>query len=171
MLTRTKLIIDVREILSEVGSRRDLAFDEPIEDLEVDLARVRSENPVSFDLVIERIEGGVLVRGSMQGRYVTSCRRCLTETGHDFSLEATEVYRPPSDEWDNRYVVTDERIDLDPLVRDNVLTELPQYPLCRPDCKGLCPTCGVNLNTDDCDCEPIDVDLRWAALKDLLPDD
>ena len=52
-------------------------------------------------------------------------------------------------------------------MREAVLLELPDAPLCRPDCAGLCPTCGTNLNTGTCDCTAPAGDARWAALDDL----
>jgi uncharacterized protein len=59
------------------------------------------------------------------------------------------------------------------MVRENILLEAPLAPLCRPDCAGLCPTCGIDLNSATCDCVTAVVDPRWEALSQLkvnLPD-
>jgi uncharacterized protein len=56
-------------------------------------------------------------------------------------------------------------IDLDPVVREQLLLALPGYPVCREDCKGLCTVCGVNLNERDCGCDRHVPDPRWAALE------
>ena len=65
----------------------------------------------------------------------------------------------------------DDGIDLAPLVRDTVLAALPIRNLCRPDCKGLCPKCGADLNQGDCGCDREAVDLRLEVLKNLLNDE
>jgi uncharacterized protein len=56
---------------------------------------------------------------------------------------------------------------LEDVLREQVLLSLPARTLCREDCKGLCPRCGHNLNTDPCECDPAPADPRWAALSDL----
>ena len=71
------------------------------------------------------------------------------------------------------FEIVGEQIDLVPMVRENLLLDAPLAPLCRPDCAGLCPTCGVDHNDVDCDCAPTSVDPRWDALSQLkanLPD-
>jgi uncharacterized protein len=62
----------------------------------------------------------------------------------------------------------DDRIDLGQMVLEQIVLSLPMKPLCRPDCRGLCPECGANHNRSDCDCSPEESDPRWAALKTLL---
>ena len=59
-----------------------------------------------------------------------------------------------------------ERIDLEPLFREQLVLAVPYAPLCKDDCKGLCPQCGIDRNTDSCACEP-PIDPRLAALKGL----
>jgi uncharacterized protein len=64
----------------------------------------------------------------------------------------------------------DRHIDLGPVVWELVVVSTPMHALCRPDCLGLCPECGKNLNRGLCDCQPDDVDPRLAVLKALLSD-
>ena len=63
--------------------------------------------------------------------------------------------------------IVGEQLDLRPVVRELVLLDAPSTPLCRPDCAGLCPTCGVDRNSQACQCEPPPVDPRWSALDAL----
>jgi uncharacterized protein len=63
----------------------------------------------------------------------------------------------------------DELALVDP-IREQVTLAVPQYAICRDACRGLCPRCGANLNEEQCDCEPIEVDARWAALRGLRTD-
>ena len=64
----------------------------------------------------------------------------------------------------------DDEIDLGDLMREQIYLALPMKPLCRPDCKGLCPQCGTNLNSDTCQCEARWEDPRLAGLKALISD-
>ena len=65
-------------------------------------------------------------------------------------------------------VVPDDQLDLDQLLTEDILLDLPSKFLCSPDCKGLGPICGKNLNQGDCGCEKDTVDPRLAILKELL---
>ncbi len=168
-MNTTPLIANVAEILDSIGARKALSFSEGVDGLRLELARI--DDPLRFDLTLERISDGILVRGPVSGRYVETCRRCLLETRREFGFETAEVYRVSADVWEERYVIAGETIDLDPLVRDAILPNLPLYPLCRDDCRGLCTWCGHNLNESDCGCDRERIDVRWSALRDLLTDD
>ena len=69
------------------------------------------------------------------------------------------------------YPLEGEEVDLELPVRDTVLLDLPAAPLCREDCAGLCPLCGIDRNEADCDCDPNPPDPRWDALRALTFDD
>lgn len=72
------------------------------------------------------------------------------------------------------FPIVGEQLDLAPAVRETVLLDAPSSPLCRPDCAGLCPRCGADLNQGPCGCADDLVDERWQALdalRDLLPED
>lgn len=168
MPTESKLTLDVSELLDSVGARDEVRFSEVVPDLQIDLARV--DEPLRFELTVEHIEDGILVRGPVTGRFVETCRRCLSETARELRFDVAEIYRPPSDVWEEGYVISEETVDLRPLIRDNVLPQLPLYPLCRDDCRGLCSRCGQDLNDRDCGCDRERVDVRWSALRDLLPE-
>lgn len=162
------LVIDVTDVLEEAGSRTHLALDERVEGLESQLSRVDDTDPLHLDLLIESVEEGLLVRGRITGRFATTCRRCLADAREDFGIEVAEVFRPSGDVWEEGYVIRDRSIDLRPLVNDNVMLGMPLNPLCRSDCKGLCPRCGATLNAGPCSCPPEREDDRWAALRSLL---
>lgn len=164
MRTRSPLAVDVFELLESPGSRKHLAFGAPVEQLEVGLTHV--EGDVSFDLMLEAIEGGIWVRGTISGRYAAECRRCLAPVSDRFEVTGAELYRPQGEAWEEGYVIRETTLDLGPFVRDAVLLDLPPNPLCRPGCAGLCPRCGANLNEGPCACPP-ETDPRWSALKDL----
>ena len=130
----------------------------------------RFAEPVSIDLEAQKVLNDVLVQGKVTGVVGQECRRCLEpltlRIEEDVSMffqdgvpegqaEAEEVYALP------------ERGDLDlsQAVREQLALSVPQFALCREDCRGLCPTCGTNLNESSCDCVVEEIDDRWAALR------
>lgn len=167
----SQLLVNVADLLEQPGSLKHVRFEEWVEGLENDLVRIEPQNPLKFDLNLESIaEGAVLVRGEVKVDYTVTCRRCLDEMPLPHAVQMAEVYRPRGgDVWEEGYVIENETIDLHPAVRDSVVLNMPLYPLCREDCKGLCPRCGANLNRGPCSCPSEDADDRWGTLRELLP--
>jgi uncharacterized protein len=110
--------------------------------------------------------------GRMAGRAAAQCRRCLIDTEVDVAEELhlvfAEVGAAGEDDPDV-YSIEDRarEIDLRPAVREQWLLAVPAYVLCRDDCKGLCPSCGADLNAGPCECRQSSTDPRWAALERL----
>lgn len=116
--------------------------------------------------------GEVVVRGEARGRVRQECRRCLepVETPFDGQLTMVFVSEATDDEDDGGVYAFEplgSQLDLSTAVREEVVLAVNPYVVCNPECRGLCPACGVNLNEDTCDCTKDEVDPRWAALKDL----
>ena len=165
MRTHSPLVLDVRELLEHHGVQRFITFDAPVPELRVGLVEVSGD--VRFDLALEAIDGGVVVRGTLSGSYVGQCRRCLRPLTQRFELNGAEVFRPVSDVWEEGYVVKDALVDLEPMARDTIALNMEASPLCRLDCAGLCPRCGADLNEGFCGCAEDVVDPRWSALREL----
>jgi uncharacterized protein len=85
----------------------------------------------------------------------------------EHSIEFMQVFRAVPDE-DGRQLDSDGNIDLEPVVRDEVVLDLPLAPLCRPECLGLCSVCGTDLNSDPCSGHTDESDHPLAALRQLL---
>jgi len=163
------LRLSVAEILGRPGEHRDTAVRRPLPGVGMALARL-GEQGIEGDLRIESVIEGVLVTGRVQGEAVMQCARCLNEFRQDVTLRVCELFAGPGHEASDDvdvYQVEGMEIDLEPMVRDAVTLALPLNPLCRKDCKGLCGTCGTDLNQGACDCKDDDFDPRWAALSDL----
>ena len=120
----------------------------------------------------------VLLHGRLAARAEVDCDRCLqpveVPVDAQFSLQyITRLEYDSSEaveleETDLTVSVFDsETIDIDELVREQVLLAVPERTLCREDCKGLCPACGADRNLKPCGCESAETDPRWAALKNL----
>ncbi|MCO6453660.1 MAG: DUF177 domain-containing protein [Caldilineales bacterium] len=123
------------------------------------------------DTVLARAHGTTTVR--------LECARCLEPTDMPIAVKIEEEFwpsidvntgRPLHERGDDEALIIDEQhiLDLTEVMRQSLLVALPIMPLCRDDCQGLCPTCGVNRNLQTCDCVDVDTDPRWAALGALL---
>lgn len=123
---------------------------------------------------------GADVKGKIAGKLEIACDRCLKslESVIDIQFEddfiTLDVYEKNAAEnhqvagADLDVAVYDgERIDVDELVREQILLNLPARQLCEENCAGLCETCGANKNTENCSCEAETIDPRWRALEDL----
>jgi uncharacterized protein len=96
-----------------------------------------------------------------------ACSRCLTEWEEDLEVEARRLWTRVPDE-DGYAISPDNRLDLAPWVRDEVSIALPDDPLCRPSCRGLCSVCGADLNTAPCEGHSEQSSSPFAVLKDLF---
>jgi uncharacterized protein len=142
--------IDVRDILHRAGASRAICVEGSIDGTEGELARL--DGPVRAEMILEAVLEGIYVAGRVSGRMALSCARCLTGFDRGFDLEFAELFSSLSEDTD--YVVEPgEVLDVEQLIRDAIGVELPFSPLCRPDCLGLCPSCGEDLNRRACICE------------------
>lgn len=120
--------------------------------------------------------GQVLVRGILRAALAKQCRRCLKDLPVDFREEFAVLFAPPEEvdpeeDHEIRPLEPDgSRLDLSDAIREEVVLVAPTYFLCREDCRGLCPQCGVDLNETDCDCTFEARDPRWDALRALKED-
>lgn len=129
--------------------------------------------PVKVRAVFHSFAGSVDLEAHLHYTVVMPCDRCNEETAQEkiVRFSHTLVRELNEEEDDDDYIlVPGERLDLDELLTEDVLLEMPSKFLCSPDCKGLCPSCGANLNLGDCSCEKEQTDPRLEILKKLLQD-
>lgn len=158
--------VDVRDLLGHPGSYRTVHVAEPIEDLGTELASVPADRPVEADLLMESVVEGILASGPVEGTMRLTCARCLKEFDAPFRVDVRELFRAGAGDGDDEYPVEEGFVDLEPMIRDNVVPSFPFAPLHAPDCLGLCARCGGDRNLGECTCEE-PVDDRWAALAGL----
>ena len=159
----------LRDVPSSVEVRFEAAFDEshefvPRGPVETD---VFAEAPVKVEVRLESFNGGLRARGHVEAPWHGVCRRCSTPVLGVSSVTVNERYvDEPTIADDEAYLIENNEIDLAPLAHDAILLDLPIAPLCREDCKGLCPQCGTDWNESGCACL-VPIDPRWATLDGL----
>lgn len=164
------LLVDVGDLLRRPGVARRLEREVVVEDLATTGARVPVGEAVALHLRLEAVNEGIVVTGSIEARWEAECSRCLEPVEGAVHLEVHELYERHPVEGET-YPLVDDTVDLEPLVRDAVLVELPLLPLCADACLGLCPVCGIDRNVETCTCASAARNERWAALDQLrFPD-
>ena len=118
---------------------------------------------------VSRAQQGLVVQVQVQGLTAAQCGRCLVEFNQPLSADFTDLYAfTPRLASESGLVLPETgQLDLAPSIREELLLSLPINPLCRLDCKGLCPICGENRNETTCHHEDEDIDPRLAMLKSL----
>ncbi|MFL5914354.1 MAG: YceD family protein [Gaiellaceae bacterium] len=125
-------------------------------------------NPAPAELTVTRASSGTVLELAFDVSLEGPCFRCLTDAELPVSLRLREyeATKPESDEERTEYLA-DERLDLSAWAHDSIALELPDKILCRPDCAGLCPVCGKDLNAEPHEHADERPDPRWAKLSEL----
>jgi uncharacterized protein len=181
---RSPFLLDVSRLGMRPGSM--ITFHETVPAparIGIELIAIPVGAPVEMDLRLESVSEGVLVSGTVSAPTEGECARCLTAVTGDVEIDLTELFAYPdsateatTDEDDEVGRVLDDTVDLEQPIIDAVGMMLPFSPLCREDCPGLCPECGVALadfdGSDGAGAEPHThdvIDPRWAKLAALKP--
>jgi uncharacterized protein len=162
--------------LEELGGKFAQAYD--VDSLRLGEEDVRLTEPAEVRGRIKRSGQEVELRGELHAKIESVCSRCLKPVELPIHAEFAERFVPAvswraeeqhelQEEDLNLAVFDGEAIELNDLVREEILLAMPGQVLCREDCKGLCPTCGIDLNAGSCQCAGADGDPRWEKLKDL----
>lgn len=150
-------------------------------------ARVRGEFDLSADIAKDGKE--LHVSGVLAGTFVRQCVRCLADFEEPASIAFAADYRgegaaarpepkrkavggredgePAAEDDEEAYPLVGDRLELSEMLREQIILATPMRPLCREDCRGLCPVCGENLNERRCDCPPQRPDSPFSVLRKL----
>ena len=159
------LRLNVGFLLSDgPGHSRDSDFDLPAVDVADDLHLEYIRGPIR----LSRTKEGILVQAQLRVGYTHECTRCLEITTSEITFDLEELFAYPPSPDSEFNIHEDGILDLAPLVRAETIILTSQRMLCRPDCKGLCPGCGAQLNHTVCTCDLDSIDPRMAELKKLL---
>lgn len=163
MRDRSPFRIPVSDLLADPGRKRPVMIDAPIEWV-LELSQVGPD--LHAELVLQGASGGVLVRGTAETEATHTCHRCLTQWTEPIEVEVAEILGLEEDP--DGYPLDGEVADLETPLRDAVLLAIPLSPTCRPDCRGICATCGGDLNTGSCPGHDEEPDSPFASLRELF---
>jgi len=163
------LSYDIRSLASRaVQVDGTLAADDPV-------WREEDPRPSAPVHVVGRLSaagpGRYYFSGHLEGEVDAECRRCLTDVSVSIAEDVQLLFVESGTEGDDDpdVFVVDSRayeLDMRPSLREQWLLAVPAFVQCRDDCKGLCPTCGADLNADACECAPA-TDSRWDTLRNV----
>lgn len=159
------IVISVKDSLYNEGDRYDYSVETVIDPVNY-MGNVRFEDI--------RIEGNyfatgdnVRFYGKINLRCIYECDRCLTEFSREHNCSFSETFSSSSDD-ETLLISRNFTVDLQPLVYDSIITSLPIERLCKEDCKGLCPHCGIDKNFSSCSCDEGDDDNPFSVLRGLV---
>lgn len=164
-MSRNPFVVLVSDLVGHPGQRRDVTI---TGDFDIDMPQARTtEQPGILEARIDATTDGVVVTGTARAEVVLVCNRCLAEVPAEQTAQFTQVYGFVESD-DIEPISTSGEIDLGAVTRDEFSLSLPLVPVCRPDCLGLCPTCGTDLNRAPCSGHADEPDSPFAALRDLI---
>lgn len=177
---RAPLVFDTRELGRRPGTLKRLSRTvEAPADLGNEVVGAPQGEPVELDLRLESVMDGVLVTGTARATVKGECVRCLEPLERMLEADFQELFAYPdadarttesgddAEDEEDTFYIEDDLFDLEPVLRDAVVLALPLQPVCRENCPGLCSDCGARL-ADDPDHHHDAVDMRWAALQELV---
>jgi uncharacterized protein len=171
---RQPLVVDTTKLPRQPGATRALNRVVPAPaDLGLEMISVPEGSDLTLDMSMTSVSEGVYVSGTATGSLTGECGRCLNEIDKSFEVSVAELFAY-ADSTTEETTDSDEvgrmqgdLLDLEPAIRDAIVLMLPTNPLCRPDCPGLCPDCGVHFDDLPADHSHEEIDARWAALRNL----
>ena len=166
--------VPVRDIVRRPGAQRSVSetFPAPAV-LGTDMIGVPEGAELSLDVSLESVSEGIWVSGTVTATAVGECGRCLDEVRLDVAAPVQGLFAhddheggDEDEESEDVFEFDGDAVDLEEVVRDAVVGQLPFTPLCRPDCPGLCDQCGARLEDDPDHAHEV-IDPRWSALQSL----
>jgi uncharacterized protein len=167
MSETSQFSVQVHELIKRAGVMReltvDVTLDEPMGDGPLNIP---AGSVVETDLRLEAVHEGVLATGDVFATAEGECSRCLEPIKSTVEVDFQELFAY-SGSGEDDLTVSDDLIDLEPVIRDAVVLSLPFQPVCSPDCLGLCAECGFKLAEDPNHVHDQQVDSRWTELLKL----
>jgi uncharacterized protein len=171
--------IDISEILNKKIQSKEIDLSITQNSFEVDGESIKFASDVVIKGKLVLQDNVIILNANLKAEIILTCVRCLEEYKSLLNLPILERFTVDKEIYsqinnDNTYqeddlILLDEnKINISRVVEDAIITSLPIQKLCREDCRGLCQTCGTNLNLKSCECKTFDIDPRMDKLKDLF---
>jgi DUF177 domain-containing protein len=164
--TESPLILRAGVLQRYLSSRETYTAETYLSDVRVVDTCIDSKEPIVFRGTLAPIHNGVVVSGELTATWAAECRRCNAAVSQQIQWDFSELFATEPTEGES-YPLGDESIDLQAMVRDQAILQLPLAPVCRDDCAGICSNCGVDRNSESCSCGAGATDPRWDVLNDL----
>lgn len=166
---KTNFVLDPSTVSKRANDPSDA-----MESGDLGLPRYNFLAPLKVELELSLESGTIYLKGTMPFTFTTSCVNCLNEAKYSDTLDLQLILKKKGGEDEDEDIgfgyYTGEDIDCVPVVEDHLMIKLPYSVSCAPDCKGLCPKCGKNLNNDLCVCKPEPAEEKvspFAKLKSI----
>jgi uncharacterized protein len=174
MQREPEVLLDLSAIVAESGASGAFSYALQLPPSE----ELVTEGPVAVSLEVRNIGKALLVYGKFSGRVRLACARCLRDVITDVAGNIDEQFSLPGitdpdlelidQEEPQEAAFSKQILNVSELIRQELLISLPLRVLCQEDCKGLCPTCGQDLNEKQCDCPPEMGHPAWETLRELM---
>lgn len=164
------MILDLKKIFTDENETLSFDYNMDLSSTEVGGGAYPFVSPVKVKGTVVGKDGFAQLKVGASFDFSVPCDRCAGRINrrYDYSFSHTLVPSLENEDDDRFIEVRDEQLNLDELVREDILLELPTKFLCREDCKGICPKCGKNLNDGPCGCNSQHIDPRFDVLKNLI---
>lgn len=159
--------INISSVLKNDGSSMQIDFCKELSGFETVTVDVLPDGPVKFEGTIENNKGLLVLKGTVSTRFRALCGRCLSEVKDLISLNVyEELQNIESDTDEYTYTYSGDELDLGAILFDYISLNMPMKVLCSQECRGICPSCGVNLNEEICRCDnEDDINPELSKLK------
>lgn len=164
-MATSSFVVPIGELRHERAEPKPVEVEEAVE-WALDLSRVMADPPLRARMSLVPVQGGILVDGAITADVRHTCHRCLDEWVESVEVPVAQLFLTEPDD-DADYVADGIEIDLEPLIRDELLLALPLVPTCRQGCRGVVDGVESDLNTPTPD-DLGDSSSPFAVLKDLL---
>lgn len=165
------MLIRLNKFLSSEQASLKINENFTIDD-EAFLSETHLHKDIGFRGEVFKVDDNILLNGTIKYTFTDECARCLTPFDNtvETRFEAVLAEQPDKNEESDeiQLKITDGCVDPEEGIKQTIYLSMPMKSLCKPDCKGICPNCGVNLNYEKCKCENNLTDPRLEKLKDLL---
>ena len=163
------MVINFSDLLSKKNRKKEISLSFELEPFEFEGEEIRAIENVNVEGLGISEKDVILIEASVKTKLKLNCSRCLDTFIYPIDIDIEERFTSNETLEDEEVVlVNSDTIDITEIVEKAIISTLPIKRLCKEDCKGLCQSCGANLNKEECSCNNEDIDLRLADLKALL---
>lgn len=161
--------INFSDLLSKKNRKKEISLSFELEPFEFEGEEIRAIENVNVEGIVTAEKGVILIEASVKTKLNLNCSRCLDTFIYPIDIDIEERFTNNPDFEDEGIMFVDgDTINIAEVIENCIISTLPIKRLCKKDCKGLCPECGINKNIESCNCVDYDVDIRLAKLRELF---